>query len=61
MEERDAGGAAPCRSVVEVLHASEDLHALMAKRSTEHPVARQEDSIKIACDNAVNRWIHQEA
>jgi hypothetical protein len=60
MEKRDSGAAPLCRRSFEVFHAPENLHASMTKRSTEHPVSRQENGLEIACEERASGWIFQE-
>ena len=48
VEEWDPGRRAVRGGRREVVHAPEQLHAAMAKRGAEHPVAGQEDRLEVA-------------
>ena len=60
VEERDSGGAPLRGGSLEVLHPPEHLHASMAKRSTEHAVPWEENSLEIARDKFASGWVFQE-
>src|SRR5260370_24560490 len=61
VEERDPSRASRRHGGFEVLYAPQNLHAPVANRGAEHPVAGQEDRLEIARSEGANSWLVQEA
>jgi hypothetical protein len=59
MKQGDSRGTSLHGHGFEIRHASQNLHAPVAKRSTDHPVVRQEDGLEIAGDDGVGGRISQ--
>jgi hypothetical protein len=60
VEKRDSGSAPVHGGGIEVLHAPQHLYSPMTKRSAEHAVAGQENSLEIARDESASRCLLRE-